>query len=50
MTDGAFKATLALYAWQAENIRPSSLLIDATLGEPSPHPSRLGQESKHRFG
>src|SRR5215470_15823793 len=30
MTDGAFKATLALYAWQAENIRPSSLLIDAT--------------------
>ena len=30
MTDGAFKATLALYAWQAENIRPSFLLIDAT--------------------
>jgi hypothetical protein len=30
MTDGAFKATLALYAWQAEKIRPSFLLIDAT--------------------
>ena len=30
MTDGAFKATLALYAWQAEKVRPSFLLIDAT--------------------
>ena len=29
MTDGAFKATLALYAWQAEKLRPSFLLIDA---------------------
>ena len=37
MTDGAFKATLALYAWQAENIRPSFLLIDAT-------------EFRHQFG
>jgi hypothetical protein len=31
MTDGAFKATLALLAWQAEKLRPSFLLIDATL-------------------
>ena len=30
MTDGAFKATLALFAWQAETVRPSFLLIDAT--------------------
>jgi hypothetical protein len=30
MTDGAFKATLALYAWQAEKVRPPFLLIDAT--------------------
>ena len=30
MTDGAFKATLALYAWEAEKVRPSFLLIDAT--------------------
>ncbi len=29
MTDGAFKATLALYASEAERIRPSFLLIDA---------------------
>jgi hypothetical protein len=30
MTDGAFKATLALFASQAERVRPSFLLIDAT--------------------
>jgi hypothetical protein len=30
MTDGAFKATLALFAWEAERLRPSFLLIDAT--------------------
>ena len=30
MTDGAFKATLALFAWHAETVRPSFLLIDAT--------------------
>jgi hypothetical protein len=30
MTDGAFKATLALYAWEAEKARPAFLLIDAT--------------------
>jgi hypothetical protein len=29
MTDGAFKATLALYVWEAEKVRPSFLLIDA---------------------
>jgi hypothetical protein len=27
---GGFKATLALFAWQAEKLRPSFLLIDAT--------------------
>jgi len=37
MTDSAFKATLALYATEAEKIRPASLLIDAT-------------EFRHRFG
>ena len=37
MTDNGFKATLALYAWQAEQIRPSFLLIDAT-------------QFRHRFG
>jgi len=30
MTDGAFKATLALLALEAEKVRPSFLLIDAT--------------------
>src|SRR5262249_4599510 len=31
MTDSAFKATLALFAWEAERRRPSFLLIDATV-------------------
>ena len=30
MTDGAFKATLALFALEAERVRPLFLLIDAT--------------------
>ncbi|HLX17549.1 MAG TPA: hypothetical protein VKS24_20355 [Bradyrhizobium sp.] len=30
MTDAGFKATLALFAWEAEKSRPSFLLIDAT--------------------
>ena len=30
MTDGAFKATLALLAWEAEKARPLFILIDAT--------------------
>jgi hypothetical protein len=30
MTDGAFKATLALFALEAERMHPSFLLIDAT--------------------
>jgi hypothetical protein len=37
MTDGAFKATLALFVWEAEKARPPFLLIDAT-------------EFKHQFG
>jgi hypothetical protein len=37
MTDGAFKATLALFALEAEKTRPSFLLIDAT-------------QFKHQFG
>ena len=37
MTDNAFKATLALFAGEAEKIRPSFLLIDAT-------------EFRHSFG
>jgi hypothetical protein len=37
MTDDAFKATLALFVWEAEKIRPSFLLIDAT-------------EFRHKFG
>ena len=30
MTDGAFKATLALFVWEAGKARPPFLLIDAT--------------------
>jgi hypothetical protein len=30
MTDGAFKATLALFVWEAEKARPPFLLIDGT--------------------
>jgi hypothetical protein len=30
MTDAGFKATLALFVWEAEKSRPSFLLIDAT--------------------
>ena len=30
MTDGGFMATLCLFAWEAERVRPKSLLIDAT--------------------
>ena len=30
MTDGAFKATLALFAWEAERLRPRYLLVDAS--------------------
>ena len=37
MTDGAFKATLALFVWEAERRRPSFLLIDAT-------------QFRHKFG
>ncbi len=37
MTDGAFKATLALFALEAERVGPSFLLIDAT-------------QFRHRFG
>ena len=37
MTDGGFMATLCLFVWEAEKIRPHSLLIDAT-------------EFRHRFG
>jgi hypothetical protein len=37
MTDGAFKATLALFVWAAETVRPSFLLIDA-------------KEFRHQFG
>jgi hypothetical protein len=38
MTDGAFKATLALLALEAERVRPSFLLIDATQF----HPPKFG--------
>ena len=31
MTDAAFKATLALLAWKAEELRPAFILIDATV-------------------
>lgn len=37
MTDGAFMATLCLFAWEAEKAHRTSLLIDAT-------------EFKHAFG
>lgn len=38
MTDSAFKATLALLAWEAEKARPSFLLIDATKFRYQPGP------------
>jgi len=37
MTDGGFMATLCLFVWEAEKIRPRRLLIDAT-------------QFRHRFG
>jgi hypothetical protein len=38
MTDGAFKATLALLALEAEKVRPSSLLVDASQFSHRPGP------------
>ena len=37
MTDGGFMATLCLFVWEAEKVRPRRLLIDAT-------------QFRHRFG
>lgn len=37
MSDGAFKATLALFVWEAEKLRPLFLLID-------------GSQFRHQFG
>ncbi len=36
MTDGGFMATLCLFAWESEKLRPRALFIDAT-------------DFKHRF-
>lgn len=38
MTDGAFKASLALLALEAERLRPSAILIDATQMQHRPGP------------
>src|SRR5262249_61968288 len=38
MTDGAFKASLALLALEAERLRPSAILIDATQFQYRPGP------------
>ena len=38
MTDGAFKASLALLALEAERLRPSAILIDATQFQHRPGP------------
>jgi hypothetical protein len=38
MTDGAFKATLALLALEAERVRPSGLLVDASKMSHRPGP------------
>ena len=38
MTDGAFKASLALLALEAEKLRPSAILIDATQFQHRPGP------------
>ena len=38
MTDGAFKASLALLALEAERLRPSAILVDATQFEHRPGP------------
>ena len=39
MTDGAFMASLALLALEAERLRPSAILIDATQFQYRPGPS-----------
>ena len=41
MTDGAFKATVALYAFEAEKVRPSFLLIDARQFRHKPGPNMM---------
>jgi hypothetical protein len=41
MTDGAFKATLALFVWEAEKARPPFLLIDATQFRHQPGPNMM---------
>src|ERR1700746_23409 len=38
MTEGAFKASLALWALEAERLRPSAILIDATQFQYRPGP------------
>jgi hypothetical protein len=39
MTDGAFKASLALLALEAERLRPPAILIDATQFQYRPGPA-----------
>lgn len=41
MTDSAFKATLALFVWEAEKMRPPFLLIDALQFRHQPGPSMM---------
>src|SRR5262252_4214418 len=48
MTDGAFMASLALLALEAERLRPSAILIDATQFQYRPGPAVM--ESFRRRG
>jgi hypothetical protein len=41
MTDAAFKATVALFTWEAETVRPAFLLIDATQFRHQPGPGMM---------
>jgi hypothetical protein len=53
MTDGAFKASLALLALEAERLRPSAVLIDATQFQHRPGPGvmewRYGSAGVQKF-
>src|SRR5215813_1237967 len=53
MTDGAFMASLALLALEAERLRPSAILIDATQFQYRPWPAVMEWRNNciiHRYG
>jgi len=46
MTEGSFKASLALLALEAERLRPSAILIDATQFQHRPRPGGHGMAQR----